>query len=82
MHPFKYLAKKAKTLSELVFLNRSDKVFVSYAKKKFTKVPAEDEGEILLDQMFNSLHIWQNAHLINFFQKNTNQRWLRFTLSL
>lgn len=68
----KDLYKKITVLKELFFLSEQDKLFVNFSKQLWDKKDKNTNGELLVDQMFYDLYIFQLSYLTNYIKKEHN----------
>ena len=66
------LFKKITVLKELFFLSEQDKLFVNFSKQLWDKKDKNTNGELLVDQMFYDLYIFQLSYLTNYIKKEHN----------
>ena len=66
------LFKKITVLKELFFLSEQDKLFVNFSKQLWDKKDKNTNGELLVDQMFYDLYIFQLSYLTNYIKKVHN----------
>jgi|TARA_B110000438_G_C15819942_1_gene653908 hypothetical protein len=73
MNIFKKTFNKIRTLGYLFQLSVPDKKFINFALKKWKKSNnIEPEGEILIDQMFYDIYIFQLSYITNYLQIKHN----------
>jgi hypothetical protein len=73
MNIFKKIFNKIRTLSYLVQLSEADEEFIRFSKEKWKhSKSSKNDGELLIDQMFYDLYIFQLSYITNFFFKKYN----------
>ncbi|MDG2228698.1 MAG: hypothetical protein P8L74_01085 [Gammaproteobacteria bacterium] len=67
------ISQKIKTFGYLFSLSDADKKFIKFSKKQWRKNKYDDtDGELLVDQMFYDLYIFQLSYITNFFLEKYN----------
>ena len=67
------ISQKVKTLKYLLCLNPADKKFIEFSRQQWKKSKnIENDGEILVDQMFYDIYIFQLSYIINYLQNKHN----------
>ncbi len=67
------LSQKIKTFGYLFSLSKADNEFIKFSEGKWKKHELDgSDGELLVDQMFYDLYIFQLSYITNFFLKECN----------